>query len=127
MHDIQAAWGTFMGEGMGEKVEHKEYPHLHTVYYNFVDPTGPKLGYDMLMGYVTKDGTTQSDPRFTTITIPAQNYKYKKVTGDPRETLATVWKEINALPKEEVARTYGYDMEMYGVDGDEVTVAVSVA
>lgn len=124
--DIQAAWGKFFADGLDKAVEHKEYPHLHTIYYNFVDPTGPRLGYDMLIGYVTKDSTTQSDPRVTTVTVPAQNYKYKKYYGNPKEILASAWKEVNSMPKEEVVRTYGYDMEMYGEDGNEVTVAVSV-
>jgi hypothetical protein len=132
VYNIQAAWATFMApadggvKSMSESVENKAYPHLHTVYYNFVDPTGPKLGYDMIIGYATTDGSVQSDPRITTLTIPAQNYKYKKVTGNPKETLGPVWAEINAMPKSEVARTYGYDMEMYSEDGNEVTVAVSV-
>jgi predicted transcriptional regulator YdeE len=121
-----AAWWKFFVDRFGDKVEHKAYPHLHTIYYNFVDPTGPRLGYDMLLGYVTEDGSAQSDSSLTTITIPSQNYKYKKVTGDPKVTLGPVWKEINAMPKEEVARTYQYDMEMFSEDGNEVTVAVSV-
>jgi predicted transcriptional regulator YdeE len=126
MEEIRSAWGVFMGGDMQGAITHKAYPHLHCVYYNFVDPTGPNLGYDMLIGFATEDGSVQADPRFTTITIPAQNYKYTKVVGDPRETLPKVWADINAMPKEDVVRTYGYDMEMYGAGGDEVTVAVSV-
>ncbi|MFZ2593365.1 MAG: effector binding domain-containing protein [Minisyncoccia bacterium] len=125
MQSIQDAWGKFMSEALGDVVEHKAYPQMHCIYYNFVDPTGPRLGYDMLIGYVTTDGAVQSDPRITTITIPPQNYKYKEVTGNPQEVLGKLWKEINALPKSEVDRKYGYDMEMYGEDG-KITVAVSV-
>jgi predicted transcriptional regulator YdeE len=126
VHDIQTAWGTFMKDKMGDVVVGKAYPHLHTLYYNFVDPTGPSLAYDMLIGYAVHDGTIQSDPRITTVVVPAQNYKYKKYTGNPRELLPGAWSEINAMPKEDVKRTYAYDMEMFSEDGNEVTVAVAV-
>jgi hypothetical protein len=129
VQDIQAAWGVFMegeAESMNAKVEHKAYPHLHTLYYNYKGLGSDAFSYDMLIGYAVTDGSTQSDARLTTVVVPAQNYKYKKYTGNPKEILEGAWQEINAMPKSEVARTYAYDMEMYSEAGDEVTVAVAV-
>jgi hypothetical protein len=36
------------------------------------------------------------------------------------------WSNINSMPKFELPRTYGYDLEMYSEDGKGCTLAVSV-
>jgi hypothetical protein len=62
---IQKAWHKFMQEGLSKQVEHKAYPHVHCVYHNYTNLGNPeKEGYDMILGFVTEDGSTQSSPEF---------------------------------------------------------------
>lgn len=125
--DISAAWAKFMSEHMADKIMHKVYPTLHMVYFNYVQPENlAERGYDMLMGFITEDNAVQNDPSFTTISIPAQDYEWEKVTGELPKNLIAAWEKINALSSVECNRAFGYDMDMYNADMTEVTVAVSV-
>jgi predicted transcriptional regulator YdeE len=124
---IQAAWKEFMQGGLSKLVEHKDYEGVHAIYYNYHDLDDPqKEGYDMLLGFITKSGTTQSNPKFETVTIPAQTYKYVEFSGDFVTQLPLEWEKINSMPKTEVDRDHGYDLEMYSLDYKTCTLAVSV-
>jgi predicted transcriptional regulator YdeE len=124
---IQPAWHRFMQEGLFKKVDHKAYPHIHAVYYHYTNPEDlDKVGYEMLLGFITEEGSTQSNPEFITITVPAQDYKYTEVEGDFQAILPIAWEKINNMPKSEVNRDYGFDLEMYSEDYKTCTIAVSV-
>jgi predicted transcriptional regulator YdeE len=124
---IQDAWHKFMQEGLFKLVEHKAYPHVHTIYYNYHDIGDPaKFGYDMVLGFATIDGTTQTNPDFVTVTIPSQDYKFTKISGNFQEVLPAEWVKINNMPKSELDRDYGYDMDMYSEDKKTCTIAVSI-
>jgi predicted transcriptional regulator YdeE len=125
--DIADAWAKFMSEGMADKVLHKAYPTLHMVYFNYVNQENlTERGYDMLMGYITEDGSVNEDTSLTTITIPAQDYEYIKVTGEMPANLIAEWHKVNRMSKEECNRAFGYDIDMYSEDMKEVTLTVSV-
>lgn len=67
----------------------------------------------MIIGYVTKTGVIQKDPRLTTIQIPAQDYRYMTLSDISPESIFGAWNTINATPASELARSYGYDVDMY--------------
>jgi hypothetical protein len=125
---IQVAWKKFMHQGLSQQVEHKAYQHVHAVYYNYTNLDNPELeGYDMLLGYITEDGSTQNNLELITITVPPQDYQYAKFTSDNFEQdLPIEWEKINSMPKSELPRDYGYDLEMYSEDCKSCTLAVSV-
>ena len=125
--DILAAWKKFMGDKMADKIMHKTYPSLHTVYYNYVTPEKlDERSYDMLIGYIVEENSTQDTKTFTTITIPPQDYEYVKVTGEMPKNLIAEWHKVNAMSNKEFNRAFGYDMDMYNQDMTEVTLTVSV-
>lgn len=125
--DIAGVWAKYMSDGMSEKVKHKAYPTLHMVYFNYVHPENlEERGYDMLMGFITEEGSVQEDASLTTITIPAQDYEYVKVTGEMPSSLVREWQKVNEMSQEECHRAFGYDMDMYNADMSEVTLTVSV-
>ncbi len=123
--DIADAWARFMSENVSDKILHKAYPTLHMMYFNYVNPENlEERQYDMLMGYITVDGSAQDDASLTTVTIPVQDYEYVKVTGEMPKNLITAWQKVNAMSKEECHRAFRYDM--YNADMSEVTLTVSV-
>lgn len=125
--DLVIAWEKFMSEKMGDKIMHKAYPTLHMVYFNYTNPEDiAERGYDTLIGYITEENSVQEDSTLTTITVPAQDYQYVKVTGEMPASLFAAWDKVNAMPKEECNRAYGYDMDMYNIEMTEVTLTVSV-
>ena len=125
--DIMEALARFTLENMADKVLHKAYPTLHMVYFNYTNVENvAERGYDMIIGYITLENTLQEDPSLTTITIPAQDYEYVKVTGELPANLFSAWDKVNAMSKEECNRSFGYDMDMYNADMTEVTLTVSV-
>ena len=75
----------------------------------------------MLIGYITKTGTTQDNPAITTIEIPAQDYRYMTTKDISPENI------FNNTPQSELVRNYGYDLDMYNADHTELTIAVSVS
>ncbi len=81
----------------------------------------------MLIGYITKTGSIQKDPQITMLTIPAQDYRYTTITDISPEGIFGKWKEINATPASQLARNYGYDLDMYNEAGTDLTIAVSVS
>jgi hypothetical protein len=81
----------------------------------------------MLIGYITKTGTTQTDPTITTIQIPAQDYRYTTITDISPEAIFGAWNTINQTSSSELARNYGYDLDMYNEAHTELTIAVSVS
>lgn len=97
------------------------YKGLHAVYYNH-----DKEGFEMLVGYITIDTDTQTDSKYTTITIPEQDYMYETIKFDGPESISNLWQKINSIPKTEVPRKFGFDLEMYTEDMLGCTVAVSV-
>jgi predicted transcriptional regulator YdeE len=81
--DISKAWEKINSQNILESVEHKTYPGLHNVYYNFTNQDDVEnRGYDVLIGFVTDSKSEQTNPLLTTITIPAQDYKYETVAGE---------------------------------------------
>jgi Integron-associated effector binding protein len=121
------AWRLWFTENMGDRVIEKTYPSIHAVYYNYQDPRdAEKNQYDMIIGYITRDGVTQTDPSITTIQIPAQDYRYMTITDISPENILKSWTEINDTPVSELARSYGYDLDMYNEAHTELTIAVSV-
>ena len=125
--DIGAAWAKFLSEDMANKIEHKAYPGVHVVYFNYVNPQNTaERGYDMLIGFLTEAGSAQRDDQFTTITIPAQDYEYVEVKGEMPMALIEGWKTINALSPDECRRAFEYDLDMYNEDRSGATITVSV-
>jgi predicted transcriptional regulator YdeE len=124
---IQAAWHRFMKEGLSKLVEHKATPHVQAVYYNYTNLGQDNWGYDMLIGFGTEDGSQQTNSEFIDVLIPAQDYHYLRFTSNnfPQD-LPVEWAKINSMPKSELNRTYGYDLEMYSEDYKTCTLAVGV-
>lgn len=81
----------------------------------------------MLIGYITKIGVIQTNPNITTIQIPAQDYRYTTITDISPEAIFGTWSKINTTPQSELARNYGYDLDMYNEAHTELTIAVSVS
>jgi predicted transcriptional regulator YdeE len=81
----------------------------------------------MLIGYITKTGTTQTDPTITTIQIPAQDYRYTTTNDISPENIFGTWNSINTMSRSELPRSYGYDLDMYNENHTELTIAVSVS
>jgi predicted transcriptional regulator YdeE len=125
---IQKAWQKFMQEGLSKLVEHKVNENLHAIYYNYTNLDNPELeGYDMILGCFVEDGSIQSNQGLTTISVPAQDYKYVDITSDNFQiTLPIEWGKINSMPKSEVNRTHQFDLEMYSEDYKTCTLAVGV-
>ncbi|NJL96498.1 hypothetical protein HC766_05165 [Candidatus Gracilibacteria bacterium] len=123
---IQKAWHKCMKEGLIRQIENVDNPSVHAVYYNYKKLANGDFGYDMLIGYATKIGSVQSKAEFVDISIPEQNYMYKEISGDFQSILKTEWDSINSLPKSELNRSYGYDLEMYSEDYKTCTIAVAV-
>lgn len=125
---IMSAWKLWFTENMETLVIEKEYPTLHAVYYNYHDQLDrTRKWYDMLIGYITKTGTTQSSPQITTIQIPAQDYRYTTLDDISPESIFGTWNTINNTPASELARNYGYDLDMYNETHTGMTIAVSVS
>ena len=125
--DIMEAWKKFHTQNLADLIENKAYPTLHSVYFNYTNPKNvDERGYDMLIGFITTEGTNQTNPELTTITIPAQDYAYELVKGEMPKSLIQEWAKINSLPESELNRSFGYDLDMYNEDQSECTVTVSV-
>lgn len=124
---IMDAWARFESGWYCDSISDKSYPWLHTVYYNYQDPTDPeKKWYDMLIGYMTNTWAIQADNEVITLTIPAQDYQYVTITEWIPESIAPKWEEINTMDPAELPRAWGYDLDMYDETGTQVTIAVSV-
>jgi Integron-associated effector binding protein len=124
---VMDTWRLWFTENMGDRVVEKAYPSLHAVYYNYQYPHDPeKNQYDMIIGYMTKDGATQTDPTITTVKIPAQDYRYTTLNDISPESIQRSWTQINTTPASELARSYEYDLDMYNEAHTEMTIAVSV-
>jgi hypothetical protein len=80
----------------------------------------------MIIGYMTREGIIQTDPTISTVKIPAQDYRYTTLTEISPENILKSWTEINNTPATELARSYGYDLDMYNEGHTEMTIAVSV-
>lgn len=125
---VMDAWRLWFTENMGDRVVEKSYPSLHAVYYNYQYPRdAEKNQYDMIIGYITRDGTTQTDPTITTVQIPAQDYRYTILDDISPESILRAWTTINTTPTSELARNYEYDIDMYNEAHTEMTIAVSVS
>jgi hypothetical protein len=124
---VMDAWRLWFTENIGDRVVEKSYPSIHAVYYNYQHPRDPeKKQYDMIIGYITRDGAIQTYPSITTVQIPAQNYRYTTLDDISPENIFGAWSKINTTPPAELARNYGYDLDMYNEDHTKMTIAVSV-
>ena len=124
---VMDAWRLWFTENRGDRVIEKIYPSLHAVYYNYQNPLDPeKNQYDMIIGYMTKEGVIQTDPSITTVQIPTQDYRYVTITDISPEGILSEWQKINATPPSELHRSYDYDLDMYNTEHTELTIAVSV-
>lgn len=125
---IMDAWRLWFTENLGDRVVEKIAPSLHAVYYNYQNPLDPeKNQYDMIIGYMTRDGATQTDPTIVTVKIPAQDYRYMTLIDISPENILKSWTDINATPTSELPRSYGYDLDMYDEAHTGMTIAVSVS
>ena len=125
--DIGKAWETINSQNLFDVIEHKAYPGLHNVYYNFTNQDDlDNRGYDVLIGFITDNNHIQNDSRLTTIIIPAQDYKYTTVQGEMPQSVVEKWNEINSLSMQEVNRSFGFDLDMYNEGGTECTITVAV-
>ena len=125
---IMKAWKSFFEDDISARITDRAHPSIHAVYYNYHDQLDlSKKGYDMLIGYITTDGIVQADPTITTIIIPAQDYRYMTITDIRPDAIFGAWKTINSTPVSELARNYGYDLDMYNEAHTEMTIAVSVS
>ncbi|GAB4148962.1 MAG: hypothetical protein OHK0017_12240 [Patescibacteria group bacterium] len=124
--DIMAAWKKFQNQNLAEAIQGKNNPTLHIIYFNYSHSESIQdRSYDVLIGYTTDEGAVQNHPEIETLLIPAQNYKYEIVKGEIPEVVVQKWAEINAMPQDDLSRTFGFDMDMYMEDGSVcVTVAV---
>ncbi len=124
---IMEAWKHFFTDNISDRITDKAYPTVHAVYYNYHDELDlSKKWYDMLIGYITQSGITQTDPTITTIQIPAQDYRYTTTKEISPENIFSMWNTINQTPASELPRDYGYDLDMYNETHTELTIAVSV-
>jgi DNA polymerase III delta prime subunit len=125
--DISQAWDKINSEKLFEVLEKKAYPTLHNVYFNYSNVEDPEQKtYDVLIGYITEEGSVQSDNRLATVIILIQDYKYEHVIGQMPKDLIEAWEKVNSMSKEELPRTFEYDFDMYNDDGTECTLVVSV-
>jgi predicted transcriptional regulator YdeE len=125
--DISDAWDKINENKLLDSIENKTYPSLHNVYFNYENQDDlQNRSYEVLIGFITETGKIQTDSNLTTIVIPAQNYKYVLVKGDMPKSLILEWEKVNAMPKSELNRAFGYDMDMYSEDGKECTLTVSI-
>ncbi len=124
---VMGAWKYFFTENISDRISDKAYPSVHAVYYNYQHPHDSENNqYDMIIGYITKDGIIQTSSTITTVKIPAQDYRYMTLADISPENIAKAWNTINAIPASELARSYGYDLDMYNDAHTEMTIAVSV-
>lgn len=124
---IMAAWKLFFTENITEVITDREYPGIHAVYYNYHNALDlKKKWYDMLIWYITKTGVIQKDSRITTIEIPTQDYRYTTLTDISPLSIFGTWTTINNMSQSELARNYGYDLDMYNETHTGITIAVSV-
>lgn len=124
---IMQAWRLWFEENMGERVKEKLSNSLHAVYYNYQHPRDPeKNQYDMIIGYITRDDAIQTDPMIATVKIPAQDYRYTTLDDISPDAIFGAWQAINQTPSSELARSYGYDLDMYDESHTGMTIAVSV-
>lgn len=123
--DIAKALNKFKTENIMDAIKHKASDTLHVVYYNYTNPEDPtKRGYDVLIGFVTHEGTKQPSDQITSIKIPTQNYKYMIASGEMPTALWQQWSVINDMDNTELKRTFEFDMDMYLDEG--VCVVISV-
>ncbi len=124
---VMDTWRLWFTENMGDRVIEKEYLTLHAVYYNYQYPLdSEKNEYDMIIGYITKTGTLQTDPTINTVKIPAQDYRYTTLDDISPENILFAWSKINSTPDSQLPRSYGYDLDMYNETHTGMTIAVSV-
>lgn len=124
---VGAAWMKFMADGLSDSIQDKEFPGVHVLYFNYENVENPtNRSYDMIIGFLTKTGATQTNPEIMTVKIPAQNYEYLEIKGNMPTCVIDGWKQINALSPDECARTYQFDLDMYTEDRTAVTLTVSV-
>ena len=114
-------WEKFAYNNINKLVIGKEYLHTHVVYYNYFNDT-----YDIMIGFVTKDGIVQNNETIKTIQIPSQNYNYIKIDFTTKDDVINAWDNIRTQPHSIVSRTFEFDLEMYSEDFKTVTIAVSV-
>lgn len=125
--DISGAWDKINEDKLLDSIQFKAYPSLHNVYFNYENQDDlENRSYDVVIGFITETGKTQTDSNLTTIVIPDQDYKYVLVKGEMPKSLVEEWAKVNAMPKSELNRSFGYDMDMHNEDGTECTLTVSV-
>jgi predicted transcriptional regulator YdeE len=123
--DIMAAWTKWKDENIADLIQGKTDKTIYCIYYNYQNPENVReRSYDLLIGFTTEKDAVQTSDLITTIEVPAQKYKYDSVKREDFPAFMAKWDEINSMNKEELNRTFGYDMDMYGEA--ETTIAVSV-
>lgn len=120
---IVDAWKQRFTSKTGDTVVGQAHPSMHAVYYNYDES---RRSFDMLIWVMTQENTVQTNTDLTTLTIPAQDYRYTTVEGGFPESIWKARDDINHLSSTELPRSYGYDLEMYNEAATTCTIAVSV-
>ena len=119
--EMKTIWDEVKTTNYPATILNPEHGSLHVAYFNHSD-----TGFDMILGLISQSGTVQKNPDLTTIEIPAQDYQYAEFEFTWPEAVSLAWQSVNALPREELPRKFGYDLEMYSEDLKKFTIAVSV-
>lgn len=122
MSSIMQAWEKRFADKTLSTVVWQSHPSMHAVYYNYSED---RHSFDMLIWVMTDEDALQTNTDLTTLTIPAQDYRYMSIQGWFPDSIWKGWDDINKMSAEELPRNYGYDLEMYNEKWDECTIAVS--
>ncbi len=123
MQIIPEAWKQRFMNKTSDMIVGQSDPSMHAVYYNYDDS---KTSFDMLIGVMTEQDAIQTNDTITTLTVPAQDYRYMTVEWGFPNSIWGARDSINQMSLDELPRTYGYDLEMYNEAWTECTIAVSV-
>lgn len=118
---IQEIWDKFRTSDLLSKIENVEFSSLHAIYHAYTEDS-----FDMMIGFLTKGNSIQTNAEITTLQIPEQKYKFVEFDFVGPISVSETWQFINSKSKEEVDRNYKFDLEMYSQDMKKCWIAVSV-
>lgn len=117
---IDRACSVWQNEKIADTISDKINSDLYFVYYDYNDQADPSINnfsmvksYSMMIGFMTKDGTSQNNTNLETINIPEQNYKEFPIKGEWPAALVNQWQEIRQTSNEDLPRNFLFDMDVY--------------
>ena len=119
---IKEFWQDFRYRELQNEVYGIENNQIYVVYHNY----DHENSYQMLVGFVTREYTTQKDPNIVTIEIPEQNYMAATVPNDGPSTVIDTWEAISHKSYHDLPRLMKFDLEIYSEDMKNITMAVGV-